>query len=79
MGMDYFSIGYESEAAFGRAEAKFPMSTPQNKREVPCDSCSLAEKCAVQLTECSAFRNWSHDGDYKDSDVGRFIRVMKKV
>lgn len=51
--------------------------TPDNRREIPCDTCPFANKCAEDLTECSAFRNWSQDGDYLDSDVGRFIRAIK--
>ena len=48
---------------------------PENKRECPCDTCPLFDQCAVNGTECSAFRNWGRDGDYKDTDVQRLLRV----
>lgn len=50
---------------------------PENKREIPCDTCPNAEQCAAELLECSAFRNWAGRGDYVDSDVQRHIRVAK--
>jgi len=69
---------YESEVAFGRSTAsQMDTGSPVNKREIPCDSCMLADSCAAKFTECSAFRNWSKSGDFKDSDVARHIRVMK--
>ena len=53
-------------------------SGPENKRECPCDTCPLFEECAVKGTECSAFRNWGTDGDYKDTDVQRLLRVLRE-
>ena len=50
---------------------------PDNKRDVPCASCPLAKDCGVNATECSAFRCWASRGDFKDSDVGRFVRKIK--
>jgi hypothetical protein len=50
---------------------------PENKREIPCDSCELADKCAAKNLECSAFRTWAHRGDYVDSDVARLLREGK--
>lgn len=52
-------------------------SGPENKRDIPCDTCPNADDCAVKLLECSAFRNWSARGDYSDSDVQRHIRAAK--
>ena len=48
---------------------------PENKRDCPCDTCPLYDQCAKEGTECSAFRNWGTDGDYKDTDVQRLLRV----
>ena len=50
---------------------------PENKREIPCDSCEFADKCAAKNLECSAFRTWAHRGDYVDSDVARLLREGK--
>ena len=50
---------------------------PENKREIPCDSCEFADKCAAKNLECSAFRTWAHRGDYVDSDVARLMREGK--
>lgn len=70
---------YESEVAFGRSTAsQMDTGSPENKREIPCDTCPLADRCAERFEECSAFRNWSKAGDFKDSDVARHIRVMKR-
>ena len=48
---------------------------PENKRECPCDTCPLFEQCAANGTECSAFRNWGTNGDFKDADVQRLLRA----
>ena len=50
---------------------------PENVRDIPCDSCEFADKCAVDLLECSAFRTWATSGNYVDSDVNRHTRAMK--
>ena len=78
-GMDYFSINAELDAAWGRSNvAGEDFGTPENKREIPCElPCENATKCMNEGLECSAFRNWSAKGDYKDSDVGRYLRAMK--
>jgi len=69
---------YESEVAFGRSTAsQMELTTPVNKRELPCDGCKFEDRCAARFEECSAFRTWSKMGDFKDSDVGRNIRAMK--
>jgi hypothetical protein len=54
------------------------MQGPVNKRDVPCTGCPNYSTCAKEVVECSAFRNWSGRGDYKDSDVMRFIRAVKE-
>ena len=48
---------------------------PENKRECPCDTCPMFEVSAKEFTECSAFRNWGTNGDFKDADVQRLLRV----
>jgi len=69
---------FESEVAFGRSTAsQMDIGTPTNVRDYPCDGCKFADRCAERFEECSAFRNWSKSGDFKDSDVGRYIRIMK--
>jgi len=71
---------YEPEAAFGRSNvgAQYEMpSALMNDMALPCDTCPLADSCASKLTECSAFRTWSKNGQYKDSDVGRYVRAIK--
>ena len=50
---------------------------PENKRECPCDTCPLFEQCAANGTECSAFRNWGTNGDFKDTDVQRLLRKSR--
>ena len=50
---------------------------PENVRDIPCDTCEFADKCAVDLLECSAFRNWATGGNYVDSDVNRHTRAIK--
>jgi len=71
-------IGYDSYFNQDPSTAsQMVLPTPENAREVPCDSCPLFEQCGKDSTECSAFRNWASSGDYKDSDVRRFIRAAK--
>jgi len=50
---------------------------PENKRDFPCEGCSNIVECENKFLECSAFRNWAASGDFKDSDVRRFIREAK--
>ena len=78
-GMDYFSVDAELDAAWGKSiVADMDFGTPENKREMPCElPCENADKCMNESLECSAFRNWSAKGDYKDTDVGRYLRGMK--
>jgi len=76
-------IWYDAEVLNGRGtppEFKHEpvyMQGPVNKRDVPCVRCSNYSACASDVTECSAFRNWTGRGDYKQSDVMRFIRAVK--
>ena len=78
-GMDYFSVDAELDAAWGKSNvADMDFGTQENKREMPCElPCENADKCMNESLECSAFRNWSAKGDYKDTDVGRYLRGMK--
>ena len=50
-------------------------NTPVNKKEIPCDTCEYENTCASKVLECSAFRNWASTGDYKETDVIRFLRA----
>lgn len=76
-------IWYDAEVLNGRGtRTEFEhepvyMQGPVNKRDVPCTGCPNYSACASDVTECSAFRNWSGRGDYKDTDVMRFIRAVK--
>ena len=70
MDVQYVFSGYESEQC--KPEEVFG---PENKRECPCDTCPMYDACAVKGTECSAFRNWGTNGDFKDVDVTRLLRV----
>ncbi len=78
---DYYSIGTEFDAAWGKsnvADMELETPGPENKREIPCElPCENATKCMNEGLECSAFRNWTAKGDFKDSDVGRYLRAMK--
>jgi hypothetical protein len=49
--------------------------SPENKREIPCDSCAMRSKCAKEVLECAAFRNWASKGDYINKDVTRLMRA----
>lgn len=50
---------------------------PENKRDLPCDTCTLADDCAAKILECAAFRNWASRGDYANRDVARLVRAAK--
>ena len=41
---------------------------PENKKDCPCDTCPMFDTCKVDMTECSAMRNWCSTGDYWDTD-----------
>jgi hypothetical protein len=73
-------IGYDSYFNYDASTAGSMEVVPQamiNDMVYPCDTCPLADSCATKFTECSAFRTWSKSGQFKDSDVGRLVRVMK--
>jgi len=61
---------------FKRAEIN-EFTTVINKREVPCDNCKFEDRCAARFEDCKAFRFWAKNGDFKDADVGKLIRVSK--
>jgi len=44
---------------------------------MPCDTCSLADSCEANITECTAFRTWTSTGKYAESDVKRLVRGAK--
>ncbi len=78
MAYDYFSIGTDADFQFKRATVqKFQPCHMDDDMDMPCDTCSKAESCEANATECSAFRNWSASGNFVDSDVQRFIRAIK--
>ena len=70
-------IGYDSYFQHERAQVYVPMNTPENKREIPCDTCKFSQVCEENVAECSAFRTWAASGDYIDSDVARHVRLAK--
>ena len=71
---NYMGKGWkdETDAIYNTTEVH---TGPENKRECPCDTCPLFEQCAAKGTECSAFRNWGTNGDFKDADVQRLLRA----
>ena len=78
MSSDYFSIGTEFDSSWGNStQSQTVLPIPENVREMPCDTCSKVDSCADNMTECSAFRNWTAAGNFADSDVQRFIRAIK--
>ena len=55
--------------------SKIDFNTPENKKEIPCDTCEYEKTCEVKVLECAAFRNWASTGDYKETDVARLLRA----
>jgi len=47
---------------------------PENKMELPCDTCDLMEQCAADVTECSAFKSWTTNGEYDSLKVGKLLK-----
>lgn len=79
MSMDYFSIAMATDTAVAKsASSLLPLNTPENKRDVPCDSCVHSIDCENQLLECVAARRWYATGDFLDKDMGRLKRKIKK-
>ena len=75
MSMEYFSISMADVTK--NTTALLPLNTPENKRELPCESCSYSSDCEVNKIECVAIRKWYASGDFMDSDMGRLRRRMK--
>lgn len=73
MNRDFHSISI-ADISEVRAVA-IDFGSPENKREIPCDSCASRSKCASAVLECAAFRNWASKGDYADKDVSRLMRA----
>ena len=74
------NIWYDSEAYRGvgkgenDTEGYNTVFGPENKRDIPCDTCPMNTLCMDNATECSAMRNWCSKGDYADKDVQRLVR-----
>ena len=47
---------------------------PENKMELPCDTCPMMNTCATTGKECSAFRQWCNTGEY---DVNKVAMLLK--
>jgi len=77
-----FSTSFATDTAFfnGRCRhSQIVLPTPESAREVPCDGCPSADRCAAIGTECVAFRNWSASGDFRDADIERLLRVPRNL
>lgn len=46
------------------------------KRPLPCEKCNRTAVCAVEKTDCFAFRRWVNCGDYSDRQVAHIVREM---
>jgi hypothetical protein len=78
MNADYFSIEVDMSVLNGLSSlSKMILNTPENVRDIPCDTCSNADQCAVDATDCVASRVWYSTGDFLDKDVARLIRKAK--
>ena len=80
MNMTNFDISaFATDTSFmnGRAVVSIDTASPENKRDIPCEGCEFADKCAAKFLECAAFRNWASRGDFADRDVARLIRGAK--
>lgn len=73
MNRDFHSIAVVDMSSDRAVRVDF--GSPENKRDIPCDSCAMRSKCASQILECAAFRNWASKGDYADKDVARLLRA----
>ena len=77
MNSDYFSIGVDtSYTPLSTSESSY--RTPENIRDVPCNTCALAGNCEEKRQECVAARVWYASGDYKNEDVTRLLRGIKQ-
>ena len=52
---------------------------PENKMELPCDTCSMMEQCAADVTECSAFKSWTTNGEYDSQKVGKLLKKAAQI
>lgn len=67
----------DQEAYRGTAGEVLPQHLgPVNKRDIPCEGCSLKSYCAAQGTDCAAFRAWTDTGNYKDEYSDLALRDM---
>ena len=66
----YLGKGFKSEYA---SEELF--LGPTNKKDIPCDSCTIVSDCTASGDECSAFRVWCTKGTYAEKDVQRLLRA----
>jgi len=72
------NIGWDSEFNQNRASVQdFTPEVMKKDMPHPCDSCQLADLCAVELTECKAFRMFNQDGRWIKGEQGKFRRAMK--
>ena len=46
-----------------------------NKKEIPCEGCSMYTVCRDEKIECRAFRKWVSTGDY--DIVHRELKLRK--
>ena len=71
---------YDSEVYGGHAKSNVAAQDiyygPENKMKLPCDSCSLVDKCASNVTECSAFKTWTTYGYYDSQKVGKLVKKV---
>ena len=52
---------------------------PENKMEIPCDTCDLMEQCAEKFMECSAFKSWTTNGEYDSLKVGKLLKKAAQI
>ena len=52
---------------------------PENKMELPCDTCPMMEQCATDMTECSAFKSWTTNGEYDSLKVGKLLKKAAQI
>ena len=69
----------EHQAAWRKSRASLDeLSTPVGKKECPCEGCPQADRCATQGLQCSAFLNWSENGDYEPHTVALRIKPIQQ-
>ena len=74
------NMWYDSEVYGGHAKSNVALQDiyygPESKMKLPCDSCSLVDKCASNVTECSAFKTWTTYGYYDSQKVGKLVKKV---